>query len=198
MKKRRLHEKEDMKHLILQTSIKIINEEGYDRLSMRKIANLIDYSPTTIYLYYENKAQIAEDIGIKISEKIIDDIIELLKTQNQLALKEKLEQAFKQFLLSMTNNPEMGKAFIRSGSSTLFKMKENDSTGQNLLQKLLTEGQLQGVIRETNDNTSWMILSALIGFGMNAIENQLYLLENWEDLIASFVSILMNGIVKER
>ncbi|SPC35079.1 hypothetical protein LPICM02_100040 [Pseudolactococcus piscium] len=41
-----------------------------------------------------------------------------------------------------------------------------------------------------------MILTALIGFGMNALENQLFLLDNWHNLIASFVDILMHGISK--
>ncbi|MCH3963421.1 MAG: TetR/AcrR family transcriptional regulator [Clostridium sp.] len=196
-KKRRLQEKEDMKNLILNASIKIINDNGYDMLSMRKIANVIEYSPTTLYLYYKNKAQIAEDIGIRISEKIIMDITEILSKQDNLTIKEKLEQSFKQFILSMTSNPEMGKAFIRSGSNVMFKIKADEKTGENLLQTLLIEGHTQGIIKEVDSNSSWMILTALIGFGMNSIENQLYLLDNWEDLIESFVSILMNGIAKE-
>ncbi|WP_446899213.1 TetR/AcrR family transcriptional regulator [Clostridium sp. LBM24168] len=196
-KKRRLQEKEDMKNLILNASIKIINDNGYDMLSMRKIANVIEYSPTTLYLYYKNKAQIAEDIGIRISEKIIMDITEILSKQDNLTIKEKLEQSFKQFILSMTSNPEMGKAFIRSGSNVMFKIKADEKTGENLLQTLLIEGHAQGIVKEVDSNSSWMILTALIGFGMNSIENQLYLLDNWEDLIESFVSILMNGIAKE-
>lgn len=54
IKKRRSIEKEKMKHLILNASIKIINKDGFDSLSMRKIADLIGYSPKTIYIYYEN------------------------------------------------------------------------------------------------------------------------------------------------
>ncbi|QQK07292.1 TetR/AcrR family transcriptional regulator [Miniphocaeibacter halophilus] len=49
-KKRRENEKEKMRKLILNASVKIILEEGYDKLSMRKIADRIEYSATTIYL----------------------------------------------------------------------------------------------------------------------------------------------------
>ena len=55
IKKRRSREKEEMKHLILNASIKILNKDGFDNLSIRKIADLIGYSPTTIYIYYENQ-----------------------------------------------------------------------------------------------------------------------------------------------
>lgn len=196
IEKRRLQEKEKMKSLILNASIKIINEQGYDQLSMRKIGELIQYSPTTIYLYYENKAQIAEDIGLRIFEKMIKDIKEVLSTHEHLTVTEKLALSFKQFLLSMTSNPEMGIALIRSGSNTMFKFKSADGGGENLLHSLLVEGSSQGALKELDDNTSWMLLSALIGFGMNSIENQLYLLDHWEALIEAYIAVLMHGIVK--
>lgn len=197
IEKRRLQEKEHMKNLILNASIKIINEHGYDHLSMRKIGELIQYSPTTIYLYYKNKAQIAEDIGLRIFGKILTDITGVLSQHENLSITQKLQYSFKQFLLSMTSNPEMGIAFIRSGSNAMFKSKSAQSGGGNLLQSLLIEGCSGGVLKELNPNTSWMILTALIGFGMNAIENQLYLSDNWEEFIDIFVEILMHGIVKE-
>lgn len=197
IKKRRLQEKEEMKNLILDASIRIINENGFDKLSMRKIAEIINYSPTTIYIYYENKAQIAEDIGYKIFDKIIGDITKLLSKHQNLSIEEKLKKSLQQFIISMTSNPEMGKAFIRSGTSTMFKIKDNDKQGENLLQSFLNEGYSQGVLKEIHENSSWMILTALIGFGMNAIENQLFLLDNWNELIESFVDMIMYGISKE-
>ena len=194
--KRRSIEKEKMKHLILNASIKIINKDGFDSLSMRKIADLIGYSPTTIYIYYENKAQIATDIGNEIFNSIINDISKLLSKQPDLTIEEKLTESFQQFIMSMTSHPEMGRAFIKSGTSGMFRGKTDDNQGENMLHSLLIEGYAQGIIKEVNDNSSWMILTALIGFGMNALENQLFLLDNWHNLIASFVDILMHGISK--
>src|SRR5574338_543334 len=104
IKKRRSIEKEKMKHLILNASIKIINKDGFDSLSMRKIADLIGYSPTTIYIYYENKAQIATDIGNEIFNSIINDISKLLSKQPDLTIEEKLTESFQQFIMSMTSH----------------------------------------------------------------------------------------------
>ncbi|MGX6979797.1 TetR/AcrR family transcriptional regulator [Vagococcus elongatus] len=196
MEKRRTLEKEKMKKLILDAGIKIINEDGFEKLSMRKIAELIGYSPTTIYIYYENKAEIAEDIGIEIYEKMVMDVTNTVNKNKHLTIDKQLKYSFMQFIFSMTSYPEMGKAFIKSGSNTMFKMKSDDKNNENLLHQLLVKGYSEDVLRQLDSHSYWMIITALIGFGMNAIENQLYLLDNWEELVEMFVDILMYGMVK--
>lgn len=49
---------EDVRGLILNAAKKLFVQEGYHSTSIRKIASAIGYSPTTIYLYYEDKADI--------------------------------------------------------------------------------------------------------------------------------------------
>lgn len=51
--------KGDVKSLILNAAKKLFVEEGYRSASIRKIASEIGYSPTTIYLYYKDKSDIA-------------------------------------------------------------------------------------------------------------------------------------------
>ena len=58
IKERRDVEKAEMKQKIMTAAIEIIEQEGYEKLSIRKIASRIEYSPTTIYLYYKDKAEI--------------------------------------------------------------------------------------------------------------------------------------------
>lgn len=55
---RRYREKLEMKELILQAAAHIIVTEGYDKLSIRKIAGQIEYSPAIIYHYFSNKNEI--------------------------------------------------------------------------------------------------------------------------------------------
>jgi len=59
---RRDREKLQMKELILQAAAHIIFTEGYDKLSIRKIANQIEYSPAIIYHYFSNKDEILSQI----------------------------------------------------------------------------------------------------------------------------------------
>ena len=49
-KERRATEKEQLRHQILSAARELFVNEGYENVSMRKIAHKIEYSPTTIYL----------------------------------------------------------------------------------------------------------------------------------------------------
>lgn len=52
---RKQREKEEMRRKILQAAMEIYTSAGYDAVTLRKIARKIEYSPTTIYLYYKDK-----------------------------------------------------------------------------------------------------------------------------------------------
>lgn len=52
---RREREKQELKQKILDTARQMFATEGYDAVSMRRIAQQIEYSPTAIYLYFEDK-----------------------------------------------------------------------------------------------------------------------------------------------
>lgn len=55
---RKEREKEEMRRLILDAALRLFREHGYDGVSIRNIAEAIEYSPGTIYLYYKDKSEI--------------------------------------------------------------------------------------------------------------------------------------------
>jgi AcrR family transcriptional regulator len=55
---RKAREKEAMKALILEGARELFLKHGVKDVSIRKIANRIEYSPGTIYLYFKNKDEI--------------------------------------------------------------------------------------------------------------------------------------------
>ena len=57
IKERKLKHKEDLKQSILDAAKKLFLTDGYGATSIRKIAAEIEFSPTTIYLYYKDKAE---------------------------------------------------------------------------------------------------------------------------------------------
>ena len=57
-KQRREREKEALRQVILDAARELFVKEGYENVSMRRIADKIEYSPTTIYLYFEDKASL--------------------------------------------------------------------------------------------------------------------------------------------
>ncbi len=65
---RRNRDREKMRKRILDTAMKLFLADGYESVSMRRIADMIEYSPATIYLYYKSKDAIfyeLHDIGFE-------------------------------------------------------------------------------------------------------------------------------------
>jgi AcrR family transcriptional regulator len=55
---RKQREREEMRSLILDAARKIFLDKGYTQTSIRNIAEAIEYSPGTIYLYFKEKDEI--------------------------------------------------------------------------------------------------------------------------------------------
>jgi len=55
---RKQREKQEMRGLILDAARKVFLEKGYNQASMRNIAEEVEYSPGTIYLYFKDKDEI--------------------------------------------------------------------------------------------------------------------------------------------
>jgi AcrR family transcriptional regulator len=63
---------ESTRERILDTALDIIIDEGFNNLSVRKIASRLDITATTIYNYYTNKDEINLMIRIRGFEKLYD------------------------------------------------------------------------------------------------------------------------------
>jgi AcrR family transcriptional regulator len=56
---RRERQKAELRDTILAAASRIMAEDGFAGLTMRKIADAIEYSPATIYLHFESRDEIA-------------------------------------------------------------------------------------------------------------------------------------------
>ena len=52
---RRDREREEVRRKILDAARELFTAEGYERVTMRRIAEAIEYSPTTIYNHFQDK-----------------------------------------------------------------------------------------------------------------------------------------------
>ena len=62
VQERRAREREELRQEIMDSARELFVKEGFDNVSMRKIAEKIEYSPTTIYLYFQDKADLLDCI----------------------------------------------------------------------------------------------------------------------------------------
>ena len=61
-KERRERERDRMRTRILDAARDLFATEGYDAVSMRKIADAIEYSPTAIYVHFKDKAALMREL----------------------------------------------------------------------------------------------------------------------------------------
>jgi len=59
---RREREKLELREQILDAARTLFANEGYDAVTMRKIADAIEYSPTAIYLHFQDKEELIHEI----------------------------------------------------------------------------------------------------------------------------------------
>ncbi len=110
IRERRAREKAELRQIILSAARSLFVKEGYESVSMRKIADLIDYSPTTIYLYFKNKAQLLDSVCEETQTQLLNDIERLLgDTDDPVETLEKCAKAYARFGL---DHPEDYKLMV--------------------------------------------------------------------------------------
>src|SRR3974377_755544 len=74
VQERRAREKQELRQEIIDAARDLFVREGFENVSMRKISEKIEYSPTTIYLYFRDKADlldcICEETFAKLHRKL--------------------------------------------------------------------------------------------------------------------------------
>jgi AcrR family transcriptional regulator len=61
----RREQREALRERILDVSREIVRREGFASLSMRKLAEAIDYSPAALYLYFRSRGEIARALRME-------------------------------------------------------------------------------------------------------------------------------------
>lgn len=92
VKERKERQKTEMREAILSAALKLFSDKGFDNVTMRNIADEIEYSVGTIYLYFKDKGEIffelhnrgfAEFYKKQLSVQRIKDPIERLKAHGE-------------------------------------------------------------------------------------------------------------------
>src|SRR5713101_8072393 len=71
VQERRARQKESVREEILDAARTLFVKEGYEHVSIRKIAEKIEYAPGTIYLYFRDKAEILDRICEETFAKLL-------------------------------------------------------------------------------------------------------------------------------
>lgn len=77
VKDRRAREKQQLRGLILDAARDILVTQGFGALSMRKVADRIEYSPTAIYLHFEDKQSLVAELCEETFARLVREMASL-------------------------------------------------------------------------------------------------------------------------
>jgi AcrR family transcriptional regulator len=71
---RRARQKQLLRQEILDAARELLVRDGYDQLSMRRVAERIDYSPTAIYLHFKDKQELVFSLCEETFAKLVREL----------------------------------------------------------------------------------------------------------------------------
>ncbi len=101
---RKEREKQEMRRRILDVAMNMFLVEGYDKTSLRNIAEKIEYSPATIYLYFKDKDELFYEVQKDAFEKLNEVFAQQVTATEPLARLRQICHTYVQFGIA---NPEL-------------------------------------------------------------------------------------------
>jgi AcrR family transcriptional regulator len=145
---RKERDRVEMRQRIIDAAINMFLEEGYEKTSIRNIADKIEYSPATIYLYYKDKDELLYDVQAQAFEKLGRIFREKATSKSPI---KKLEQIMLAYMHFGKNNPELyDLMFIIRAPMNVMKDKETWDNGHdsfNFLVECISECMEKKLIR---------------------------------------------------
>jgi AcrR family transcriptional regulator len=112
---RRLREIENLRQRILDSAETILVEEGYESLSMRRLADAIEYAPSTIYGYFRDKKAIVSAVLERTTQQLLDALENAASTPGPLTRLRMLGRAYVEFAFRFPRQYEV--LFVLRGSA---------------------------------------------------------------------------------
>jgi AcrR family transcriptional regulator len=101
---RKEREKLEMRRLIMDAAMDMFVKDGYEKTSIRNIADKIEYSPATIYLYYKDKDELLWGLQAEAFGKLADVFRERVTATEPLQQLRQLAKIYVEFGMS---NPDL-------------------------------------------------------------------------------------------
>ncbi|MBZ9607265.1 TetR/AcrR family transcriptional regulator [Clostridium estertheticum] len=192
--KRREADKKVLKQKIFDSASKLIIEHGYEKLSIRKLANEIEYSPAMIYNYFKNKDDIIKAITLDNYDRIFRELlcIDFESMTPKIALKTGL-LTLAQLIL---NHREQFKATLLSGVNTTGEMA-SDNGAMDLIINILNKGvSLGNFVIDNTKFTAFLLTTGIFGVVNMFVLNNIYDENMINATINAYVEILVKGVTK--
>ncbi|WP_313641244.1 helix-turn-helix domain-containing protein [Paenibacillus sp.] len=175
---RQPREREDMKKMILQAAALLIAKDGIEKLSIRKIAERIEYSPGIIYHYFQGK----DEIVVRYLQQKYTDMVAGLqsvqrKVEHELPAETLLRQSLEQMIkMTLSTGVEYRNVMLNDTpavlnyTAVLFKGAAQERKAIGMLCQCLSRFESKALREESSiELTAQVIWSAAFGLIMRLI-----------------------------
>ncbi|GIM29737.1 TetR family transcriptional regulator [Clostridium polyendosporum] len=199
---RRQMEKEIIRKKIIDAASEILIKEGYENLSIRKIANKIEYSPGTIYHYFQDKAEIVVSVVEEGYGRILKSLSEVpVDVENP---EKSIEKGFRTYIELMLEAPQQFRAVLMNDIDAIQEkvnmLEEGVSKERKSIQglcKLVELGIEKGKFRKMDvELTAQIIWTSTHGLLSRLILEKNIPQQQKENLINHHFEIIINGLMK--
>ncbi len=194
----RARRKEDARQRILAAARRIVLGEGYQALTMRRIAQEVAYSPAALYLHFENREAIARELGGAGMRALHDRLAEAAQVVAPLARIRALGQAYIAFARAEPESYRL--IFMEAGfaQSALGGKDEMGATAFALLTAPFAALDAAGKLRADSDpatlaTTLWVCLHGIVSLKMTC---SAFLSAPAEDLFSAALDPLVHGMLE--
>lgn len=165
IQERKERERANMRRLILETANSLFISKGFDNISIRNIAKIIEYSPATIYLYFKDKEEIIFSLRNTFIEDLLKQLEEFSFIKDHISRLKNLANSWFDFAI---NNPEKYELiFIKHG-------KLKDDAIYLYVQDLISNCMNANLLyRMPIKEATTMIISFLHGLSQLALRDKL-------------------------
>ena len=199
VQERKARQKKFLRQEILDAASEMFVREGFENVSMRRIADKIEYSPTTIYLYFKDKAELLESVCRETFAGLIERLAKIMDQPVDPA--ERLKRGLHAYIEFGLENPHHYRATfmmpIPEGIDPKFHSKP-DSPGMQAFDFMrrcvydcISVGKLKGKDAELASQTLW---AGIHGVTSLLITHDHFPWVGKEKLIDSVVDTLLQGL----
>jgi len=199
---RKERQKAELREQILAAAREIVLEQGFEALSMRKIAEAIEYSPATIYLHFASRDDIAlelvregfaEMLGAIGPATLLSDPVERLRDIGRRYVRFGLEHPLTYRLIFM-EDPKFSNSVI---GQQLDAPGEPGSIAFEVLERTVEELVAKGIFRpidpEVASQLLWAGVHGIVSLRLACASTANYF-QDIEALTEHFLEVVENGV----
>jgi AcrR family transcriptional regulator len=172
-RQRREQEKQELRQTIISAAAELFLEQGYDHFSLRQVAERIGYSPTTIYLYFEDKDDllftIVDEGFVRFGQQLVAAVASIEDPRERLVA---LGRAYITFGL---HNPEYYQLMFMQRADFLMQCRVGEDHPrietlkglQQAVQEAINAGALRPGDAESYSDALWAAVHGIVALAIS-------------------------------